>query len=55
MRKIIKGHNYNFCITAEGEKFYIKASHIVSSRFSFINNLNAILSELIADFGGKEF
>ena len=26
-------------------KFYIKALHLASSRFSFINNLNAVLSE----------
>ena len=26
-------------------RFYIKALHFASSRFSFINNLNAVLSE----------
>lgn len=31
---------------AGGGKFYIEATHRVSFRFSFINNLNAILSAL---------
>ena len=45
MKTIIKGQNYNFYIIADGMKFYIKALHLTSSRFSFINNLNAVLSE----------
>jgi len=45
MKSIIKGQNYNFYIIADGMKFYIKALHLASSRFSFINNLNAVLSE----------
>ena len=45
MKTIIKGQNYNFYIIADGMKFYIKALHLASSRFSFINNLNAVLSE----------
>ena len=45
MEKIIKGQNYNFCIVADRVKFYIEAVHIASLRFSFINNLNTVLSE----------
>lgn len=45
MKTIIKGQNYNFYVIAGGMKFYIKALHLASSRFSFINNLNTILSE----------
>ncbi len=45
MKTIIKGQNYNFYIIADGIKFYIKALHSASLRFSFINNLNAVLSE----------
>lgn len=45
MKTIIKGQSYNFCVVVDGAKFYIKASHLASLRFSFINNLNAILSE----------
>ncbi|TSC74866.1 MAG: hypothetical protein G01um101433_985 [Parcubacteria group bacterium Gr01-1014_33] len=45
MKTTIKGQSYNFCIVANGMRFYIKALHRASSRFSFINNLNTILSE----------
>lgn len=45
MRTVIKGQNYNFFVVADGLKFYIKALHKASCRFSFINNLNTILSE----------
>lgn len=45
MKTIIKGQNYNFYVQADGVKFYIKALHLTSLRFSFINNLNAVLSE----------
>jgi len=46
MRTSIEGRNYNFCVVAKGNTFYIEATHTASLRFSFINNLNAILSEL---------
>jgi len=45
MKNVIKGQNYNFCIIADRTKFYIEAIHTTSLRFSFINNLNTILSE----------
>lgn len=45
MKTVIRGKNYNFGIVADGKKFYIKALHLASLRFSFINNLNTILSE----------
>lgn len=45
MKTNIRGQNYDFCVMAGGGKFYIEATHRVSFRFSFINNLNAILSE----------
>lgn len=45
MKTIIKGQNYNFFIVADGVRFYIKALHFASLRFSFINNLNTVLSE----------
>jgi len=45
MKTIIKGQNYNFCVVADGLRFYIEAIHLFSSRFSFINNLNVVLSE----------
>ncbi|MDE2218715.1 MAG: hypothetical protein KGJ58_04740 [Patescibacteria group bacterium] len=45
METIIKGQNYNFRPVANGTEFYIEALHRASLRFSFINNLNAILSE----------
>ena len=46
MRTVIKGKRYSFYVVANRMGFYIKAVHLASSRFSFINNLNAILSEL---------
>lgn len=49
MKTVIKGQNYNFCLVANGTRFYIEASHRISLRFSFINNLNAILSEFGRD------
>lgn len=45
MKTIIRGQNYNFYVIADGMKFYIKALHLASLRFSFINNLNEVLSE----------
>ena len=45
MKTKINGQNYNFCIVADRNKFYIEAVHTGSLRFSFINNLNVILSE----------
>ena len=44
MKAVIKGQNYNFRVVAEGVKFYIEVIHSSSLRFSFINNLNVILS-----------
>ncbi len=49
MKTIIKGRNYNFCVVADGIEFCIKALDLTSSRFSFINNLNVILSEFGVD------
>ena len=46
MEKIVKGKKYNFQIEADGDRFFIKAICKISGRYSFINNLNAILSEL---------
>lgn len=53
MKTNIKGQNYNFCIVANGTKFYIEALHLASLRYSFINNLNAILSEFDIGMGDK--
>ena len=44
MKRMVKGKNYSFSIVADGVQFYIEALHLASSRFSFINNLNVILS-----------
>ncbi len=52
-KAIVKGRNYNFCIIADQSRFYIKASHVASLRFSFINNLNAILSEFDVSMNDK--
>lgn len=41
---LIKGQNYNFLAKTNGNEFYIRASHIASGRYSFINNLNPVLS-----------
>ena len=54
MNLIIKGENYNFCVVTNRSEFYIKAIHSVSLRFSFINNLNAILSEFNIDIDNKK-
>jgi len=53
MKAIINGQNYNFCIIADKTEFYIEAIHIASLRFSFINNLNAILSEFNIEIDDK--
>jgi hypothetical protein len=45
MKTLIKGQNYDFCIIAEDIEFFIEAIHKGSLKYSFINNLNAILSE----------
>lgn len=52
MKTTVKGQNYNFCIVANGAQFYIEALHLASFRFSFINNLNAILSAF--SIGGND-
>jgi len=49
MRKLISGKDYNFHIVVDQRQFYIEAIHINSTRFSFINNLNPILSEIDID------
>lgn len=54
MKIAIKGQGYNFCIVADEIQFYIKAMHPASSRFSFINNLNAILSVLNIDVDDRK-
>lgn len=54
MKTIIHGRNYNFCVVIDGVKFYIKALHFGSFRYSFINNLNAILSEFNIDIDDKK-
>lgn len=54
MKTKINGQNYNFCVVASGTKFYIEAVHISSLRFSFINNLNAILSEFDIDIDDEK-
>lgn len=46
MKKILKGKKYVFYIIAEGNGFFIVAQCLFSKRYSFINNLNPILSEL---------
>lgn len=45
MIKKIRGKKYNFYITRKGGEFSIKAICLSSGRYSFINNLNLILSE----------
>jgi hypothetical protein len=45
MKTIIRGEKYIFYVVEDGFRFYIKALHLASSRFSFINNLNIVLSE----------
>ncbi|PKP56311.1 MAG: hypothetical protein CVT88_01540 [Candidatus Altiarchaeales archaeon HGW-Altiarchaeales-1] len=47
----IQGEKYNFEIVAENECFYIKAKHKDTGRFSCINNLNIVLSELCGNMG----
>lgn len=55
MKTVIKGQRYTFDIVGGGEEFYIKALHRASSRFSCINNLNAILSELNVSLDDERF
>jgi len=54
MKTIIKGQKYNFCVVADEVKFYIEAIHRTSLRFSFINNLNAVLSEFNINTSDKK-
>ncbi len=49
MIKNIQGKKYNFEIVAENECFCIKAKHKDTRRFSCINNLNIVLSELCSN------
>jgi len=46
MEKIIDGKKYSFHVVNDGQKFFIKAICKMSGRYSCINNINAILSEL---------
>jgi len=54
MKAIIKGRNYNFCVVAKRVQFYIEAIHLVSSKHSFINNLNTVLSEFNISMDDKK-
>lgn len=54
MKITIRGINYDFYIVANQTEFYIKALHLNFLRFSFINNLNAILSEFGIDVNDKK-
>ena len=54
MKTIIKGQNYNFCVVVDRVKFFIEAIHCASLRFSFINNLNAVLSEFNINIDDKK-
>ena len=49
MRKVISGKKYRFQIVASKDQFYIEALHFDTSRFSYINNLNPILSAFNVD------
>lgn len=49
MRRFIHGDRYDFCVVANVREFYIQATDKVSLRYSSINNLNPILSELVHD------
>ena len=49
MRKRIHGDKYDFRVVAKENEFFIQAIDKVSLRYSCINNLNAILSELVHD------
>ena len=49
MRTIIQGERYAFNVVAEDGEFFIRADDKLSARYSHINNLNPILSELIGD------
>mgnify|MGYP001075469219 CR=1 FL=1 len=55
MKKIIKSKIYNFEITAENNYFGIKAKHKPTGRFSYINNLNAILAELNVNINDNKY
>lgn len=48
MRKLVKGHKYNFLVECSKNNklfgFYIKAISKKTKRYSYINNLNCILS-----------
>lgn len=54
MKAIIKGQNYNFCVVVDEAEFYIEAIHLTSMKFSFINNLNAILSNFNISIDDKK-
>lgn len=54
MKTVIKGQNYNFCVVANEVQFYIEATHLASLRYSFINNLNTVLSEFNISMDDKK-
>ncbi len=45
METIIRDNQYSFRVIADRGGFFIEATHLSSLRFSFINNLNTLLSE----------
>lgn len=51
----IHGKKYNFKILAKDKCFYIKAKNKSTRRFSCINNLNTILSELGVNVNDDKF
>ncbi len=56
MRRSIHGDRYDFRVVANVREFYIQATDKTSRRYSCINNLNPILSELVHDqYNDKQF
>lgn len=45
-RALVRGKRYHFLITTFHTEFYIQAVHATSFRYSYINNLNVLLSLL---------
>src|SRR3990172_6626171 len=54
MRRLIHGNNYDFRVVANVREFYIQATDKISLRYSCINNLNSILSELVHEQSNDE-
>ena len=55
MRKTVYGNRYNFLVLANDCMFYIRALDKLSLRYSHINNLNSVLSELGVDAEKEKF